>query len=148
MFQLHQQGSDIFSNPLGEQHLPYTSAVHFARTDVWVRYIRQVIEDAIARAQPTDGKVAFVGYSLGAVRVGRALDAARFPEIVQRVSRVAFLSTIFGESTEETPPAGGVVTFPLSLTERSEVVESDRMPNAGRDAVCASHRVESGTDYV
>jgi hypothetical protein len=40
-----------------------------------------------------------VGYSLAAVRVGRALDAAKFPEIVQRVSRVAFLSPIFGGPT-------------------------------------------------
>ncbi len=89
-------------------------------------------------AQPTDGNVALVGYSLGALRVGRALDAVEYPEIVQRVSRVAFLSPIFGGPTEETPPAGGFVTFPLSLTER----------NAERDAVCAGHRVEGGTDYA
>jgi hypothetical protein len=136
VFQLDQQGSDILTNPLGGQRLPHTSAVRFARTDVWVRDVRQVIEDAIARAQPTDGEVALVGYSLGALRVGRALDAVEFPEIVQRVSRVAFLSPIFGGPTEETPPAGGFVTFPLSLTER----------NAERDAVCTGHRVEGGTD--
>jgi hypothetical protein len=57
VFQLDQQGSDILANPLGGQRLPHTSAVRFARTDVWVRDIRQVIEDAIARAQPTDGKL-------------------------------------------------------------------------------------------
>jgi pimeloyl-ACP methyl ester carboxylesterase len=148
VFQLDQQGSDILTNPLGGQRLPHTIAARFARTDVWVRDIRQVIEDAIARAQPTDGKVALVGYSLGPLRVGRALDAVKLPEIVQRVSRVAFLSPIFGGPAEETPPAGGFVTFPLSLTERSEVVDSDRMPNTERDAVCAGHRVEGGTDYA
>jgi hypothetical protein len=57
VFRLDQQGSDILTNPLGGQRLPHTSAVRFARTDVWVRDIRQVIEDAIARAQPTDGKL-------------------------------------------------------------------------------------------
>jgi hypothetical protein len=71
VFQLDQQGSDVLANPLGGQRLPHTSAVRFARTDVWVRDILQVIEDAITRAQPTDGMVALVGYSLGALRVGR-----------------------------------------------------------------------------
>jgi hypothetical protein len=50
-------GSDILTKPLGGKRLPYTSAVRFARTDVWVRDIRQVIKDAIARAQLTDGKL-------------------------------------------------------------------------------------------
>ena len=58
--------------------------------DVWVRDIAQTIEGAIARPRPTDGKVTLVGYSLGALRVGRALYAARFPEIVGKVDRVAF----------------------------------------------------------
>jgi hypothetical protein len=148
VFHLDQQGAEIITNPLGGQRLPHTSAMRFAGTDVWVRDIRQVLEDAIARAQPTDGKVTLVGYSLGAQRVGRALYGAKFPEITQRVNRVAFLSPIFGGPTEETMPAGGFVTFPLSLSERSEVVDSDRMPNAERDAVCAGHRVEGSTDYA
>jgi pimeloyl-ACP methyl ester carboxylesterase len=135
-------------NPLGEQRPPHSSATRFASTDVWVRDIRQVIEDAIARAQPTDGKVTLVGYSLGALRVGRALDAAKFPEIVSRVNRVAFLSPVFGGPTEETRPAGGFVTFPLALIERPEVVESDRMPNPERDAVFAGHRIDGSTDYA
>jgi pimeloyl-ACP methyl ester carboxylesterase len=104
VFQLDQQGSDILTKPLDGQCLPHTSAVRFARTDVCVRDIRQVIEDAIARTQPTDGKVALVGYSLGALRVGRALDAAKFPEIVQRVSRVADLRRTYGGD----PTRGGL----------------------------------------
>jgi hypothetical protein len=56
VFQLDQQGSDLLAKPLGDQRLPHTSAVRFARTDVWVRDIRQVIEDAIAGAA-TDGKL-------------------------------------------------------------------------------------------
>ena len=62
-----------------------------------------------------------VGYSLGALRVGRTLYAARFPEIVGKVDRVAFLSPFFGGPTEERAPPQRVVTFPMTLMERAQV---------------------------
>jgi hypothetical protein len=65
----------LAANPLGGQRRTRSSAVSFANTDVWVRDIAQTIEDAIARAHPTDGKVTLVSYSLGTLRVGRADDA-------------------------------------------------------------------------
>lgn len=43
---------------------------------MWVRDIRQVIDDAIARAEPTDGKVTLVGYSFGGIVAARTLYAA------------------------------------------------------------------------
>ena len=120
-FPLDQQGALLTTNPLGGQRHTHSSDVRFASTDVWVRDIAQTIEDAIPRAQPADGKVTLVGYSLGALRVGRTLYAARFPEIVGKVDRVAFLSPFFGGPTEETAPPQGFVTFPMTLMERAQV---------------------------
>jgi hypothetical protein len=65
-----QQGNSdpqrmLWVNPLAGERRAHSSEFRFARTDVWVRDIRQVIDDAIARAEPTDGKVALLGYSLG-----------------------------------------------------------------------------------
>ena len=68
--------------------------MRFANTDVWVRDIAQTIDDAITRAQPTDGKVTLVGYSLGALRVGRALYAASYPEIVEQGRSSCVLVTV------------------------------------------------------
>ena len=127
IFPLDQQGTLLLANDLGGQRHMHSSGNRFATTDVWVRDIAQVMDDAIARAQPTDGKVTLVGYSLGALRVGRALDAAKFPGIVDKVDRVAFLSPFFGGPTEETPPPQGFVTFPLTLAEHAQIVEGGRM---------------------
>lgn len=68
-FSLDQQGTLLNVNPLAGQRRAHSSSVRFARTDVWVRDIRQVIDDAIAQARPTDGKVTLLGYSFGATRV-------------------------------------------------------------------------------
>jgi pimeloyl-ACP methyl ester carboxylesterase len=111
IFSLDQQGALFAANPLGGQCRTHASDVCFASTDVWVLDIAQAIEDAIARAQPADSKVTLVGYWLGALRVGRALYAARFPEIVGKVDRVAFLSPLFGGPTEETAPPQGLSPF-------------------------------------
>ena len=46
----------LTTNPPGGQRHTHSSHVRFASTDVWVRDIAQTIEDAIARAQPADGK--------------------------------------------------------------------------------------------
>jgi pimeloyl-ACP methyl ester carboxylesterase len=72
VFPLNQQGTLLNVNPLAGQRRAHTSSVRFAGTDVWVRDVRQVIDDAIARAHPAGDKVTLVGYSLGANRVGRA----------------------------------------------------------------------------
>src|SRR5215216_52056 len=81
----------------------HSSNFHFARTDVWVRDIDQVIDDAIRRARPTDRKVALVGYSAGGQHVGRMLYADNPNElleerdtVIEKVSRVVFLSSFFG----------------------------------------------------
>jgi pimeloyl-ACP methyl ester carboxylesterase len=113
----------------------------FAGTDVWVRDIGQVIEDARERAGVD--QVTLVGYSFGAQRVGRALDEAKYPDIVASVDRVVFLAPLFlnaGGSQvqlEELPaPPGGYVTFPLALTPAS--AGGWAMP-PGRDEVCTGH---------
>ena len=121
LWPLDQQGTLLKVNPLAGKRRAHSSSVRFARTDVWVRDIRQVIDDAIARAQPTDGKVTLVGYSLGAHRVGRTLYEANpvlpgSPATVAKVNRAVFVSPFFGGPTEETPPPGGFVTFPLTLS--------------------------------
>jgi pimeloyl-ACP methyl ester carboxylesterase len=146
VFGLDQQGSLLLNSPLNGQRQKHSSNVRFAGTDVWVRDIGQVIDDAIAQAQPTDGKVALLGYSLGAMRVGRALDADKYPEIVAKVNRAVFLSPFFflapdvQAPTEETPPPTGFVTYPLTLVERSQFVAADTLPPA-RAAVCPGYEV-------
>ena len=70
VFPLDQQGTLLNANPLGGTRREHSSNFRFARTDVWVRDIRQVIDDAIARAGPTGGTVTLIGYSLGALMLG------------------------------------------------------------------------------
>jgi hypothetical protein len=55
-------------------------------------------------------------------RVGRTLYAANLnsilpgsADVIAKVGRVVFLSSLFGGPTEESPPATGFVTFPLTL---------------------------------
>ena len=143
VFQLDQQGSLLSVNPLAGERHPHSSNVRFARIDVWVRDIGQVIDDAIARAKPTDGKVALLGYSFGGPRAGRTLYAANpvLPEsadVIAKVSRVVFLSSLFGGTTEETPPPTGFVTFPLTLT-RDPGRAGFAMTSPARDEACTGH---------
>lgn len=65
IFPLDQQRTKLGTNPLAGKMFAHSSDVRFATIDTWVRDIRQVIDDAIAKAQPTNGKVTLVGYSLG-----------------------------------------------------------------------------------
>jgi len=92
--------------------------------------------------------VTLAGYSLGALRVGRALYAASYPEIVDKVNRVAFLSPFFGGPTEETTPPGGFVTFPLTLVDRASIVEGGRMANPEREATCAGYNVDGAAEQA
>ena len=146
VFVLDQQGSLLLDNPLNGKRQKHSSMTRFAGTDVWVRDIGQVIDDVIARAHPMDGKVALIGYSLGSMRIGRALDAAKYPGIVAKVNRAAFLSPVFflapnvQAPTEEVAPLTGFVTFPLSLVERSHFLAADTLPPA-RAAACAGYEV-------
>ncbi|MFE9694904.1 alpha/beta fold hydrolase [Micromonospora sp. NPDC005806] len=126
LFPLDQQGPmqdpTLFTNPLGGQRRAHSSNVRFARVDTFVRDIRQVINDAIAQAQPSDGKVTLVGYSAGGQFVGRTLYAANpnpllphSDQYIAKVNRVVFAASLFGFPTEETPPPGGFATFPLHV---------------------------------
>lgn len=147
VFPLDQQGTLLAVNPLAGQRRAHSSNVRFARTDVWVRDIRPVIDGAIARARPTDGKVALIGYSLGAQRVARTLYAANpvLPgsgETIGKVSRTVFLApAIYGGPTEETPPPAGFVTFPLTL--RGVTASWPPMP-----ADCTGHLIPGTIEQV
>ena len=118
---LDQQDLLLGNHPLGARRR-HSSNFRFARTDVWVRDIDQVINDAITRnrrtyggAGPDGNKVALVGYSVGGQHVGRTLYADNQNEqllyadddvkvedlhnrenIIDKVSRVVFLNSFFG----------------------------------------------------
>ena len=151
IFPLDQQGSLLLTNPLGGERRAHSSNYRFARMDVWVRDIRQVIDDAITRAQPTDGKVTLLGYSLGGPRVGRTLYAANpnpllpgSADVIAKVNRAVFMSSLFGGPAEETAPPAGFVTFPLTL---------DRRPGApvlppDREALCTGRVVPGSQDQL
>jgi pimeloyl-ACP methyl ester carboxylesterase len=134
---LDQQGQQnptlLWVNPLGGQRRRHSSHFRFARTDVWVRDIDNVIASAIEEnkkdyGDAAPGKVVLVGYSLGGQHVGRTLYANTPPneprdvlgereKVIEKVSRVVFLNSLFGGPTEEadpfTPP-----TFPLTVNGR------------------------------
>jgi hypothetical protein len=148
IFPLDQQRTLLPANPLGGQPHPHSSDMRFANTDVWVRDIAQTIDDAITRAQPADGKVTLVGYSVGALRAGRALYAARYPEVAGKVDRVAFLSPFFGGPTEEAAPPQGFVYFPLTLMERAQIVEGARMASPEREVACAGYTVDGSGEQA
>jgi pimeloyl-ACP methyl ester carboxylesterase len=149
---LDQQETMLAVNPLAGERRAHSSNFRFARTDVWVRDIRQVIDDAIVRAHPTDGKVTLLGYSAGGQRVGRTLYAANpilagSNEVIAKVSRVVFLSSIFGGTTEETPPATGFATFPLTVNDVSGSDGTWAMPPA-REAACTGHVIPGTQEQV
>src|SRR5829696_4523978 len=118
----------------------HSSNFHFARTDVWVRDIDQVIDDAIERARPTDRKVALVGYSLGGQHVGRTLYANNPNELLEerdkviaKVSRVVFLNSFFGvrvagQGPTEEPDPLGLPTFPLTLDDFAATKDLWKVP--------------------
>lgn len=149
VFPLDQQGTLILTNPLDGERRPHSSNVRFARTDAWVRDIRQVIDYAIARAKPTDGKVTLLGYSLGGVHVGRTLyaDNPVLPgsaATMAKVNRAVFLSSLFGFPTEETTPPAGFATFPLTLAGRP----TDTVLPPDREAACTGRVIPGSTDQI
>jgi pimeloyl-ACP methyl ester carboxylesterase len=148
---LDQQEKLLIPNPLSERRA-HTSSVRFARIDVWVRDIRQVIDDAIARTQPTDGKVTLIGYSAGGQRVGRALYAANpvllgSAAYIAKVNRAVFLSSIFGLGPTEEPPSVSSPSFPLTLNGPESADGGWAMPD-GRDAACSGHVIPGSPDQL
>ena len=146
----NQQGTTpvgLWIHPLAKQRRAHSSKFRFARTDVWVRDIDQVIADAIKRAQPDDDKVTLVGYSVGGQHVGRTLYADNpnklldeRDQVIEKVSRVVFLNSLFGGPTEDPDPFGRP-TFPLTLNDRSG---SDALWQMSTAAACPG-RIIPGT---
>jgi pimeloyl-ACP methyl ester carboxylesterase len=164
---LDQQRTMLFNNPLPKKRQAHSSKIRFARTDVWVRDIDQVIAFAIKEAKPTDGKVALVGYSLGGQHVGRTLyadnpnkkllhaddglneDLHNRAKVIEKVSRVVFLNSLFGGPTEELSGTDRP-TFPLTLNDRSGSNALWRMPRepVGREAACPGHIIPGTQEEV
>ncbi|RZU75868.1 pimeloyl-ACP methyl ester carboxylesterase [Micromonospora kangleipakensis] len=150
------QGPTLFTNPLGGQRRAHSSNFRFARVDTFVRDIRQVIDDAIARAQPSDGKVTLLGYSSGGQAVGRTLYKdnpnpllPNTDQYIAKVNRVVFLSSLFFATgpTEEPPPAG-FATFPLHVFNAASVATNWQMTPPGREAACTGHVVPGSREQV
>lgn len=166
IFPLDQQGScsgsTLAVNPLAGTRCGHTSNVRFGTTDVWVRDLRQVIDDAIAKALPSDGKVVLVGHSFGSQRVGRALDPERNVDpatgtnpIVAKVSKVVFTAPLFRAAAgqpqprdEPSPPPSDPTkklwaTYPLTLSGPTSFAFAP-----AREGVCAGHDIPgTETDF-
>ncbi|KJY42144.1 hypothetical protein VR41_09040 [Streptomyces sp. NRRL B-1568] len=155
VFPLDQQGTKLQTNPLAGHRYGHSSKVRFATTDVWVRDVRQVIDDAIAKAHPTDGKVTLVGYSLGGNRVGRTLFATNpnpllpnSPATIAKVDRAVFLSSFFGGTTEDKVPTNGFVSFPLTLTDRQGTFDGWKLASGTTDQDCPGRIVNGSQDQT
>jgi pimeloyl-ACP methyl ester carboxylesterase len=155
VFPLDQQGTALLTNPLGGQRRTHSSSVRFANVDTFVRDIRQVIDDAIAKAQPSDGKVTLLGYSAGGLFVGRTLYAANpnpllphSSDYIAKVNRVVFLSSLFGLPTEETPPPTGFATFPLHVFDAASLNSAWQMSSPEREAACTGHVVPGSQEQL
>ncbi|MGR6318201.1 alpha/beta hydrolase [Micromonospora soli] len=152
-------GPTLFTNPLGGQRRAHSSNFRFARVDTFVRDIRQVIDDAIARAQPSDGKVTLLGVSIGNQPVARTLYAANPNPIlpnskayIAKVNRVVFLSSVFFATgpTEEVTPASGWASFPLHVfnTDAATVQGVWQMTTPEREAACTGHVIPGSPEQL
>lgn len=140
IFPLDQQGSLLLNNPLDGERLAHSSGERFARTDVFVRDLMQVVDHAIQRARPSDGKVSLIGWSFGANYAARTLH--KHPEFAaSKVNSVVFhASGPPTTPTEEVTPAAGSTSFPTNLATRNSIVSGPTMP-PGRAEVCTGHRI-------
>ncbi|HEY3556556.1 MAG TPA: alpha/beta fold hydrolase [Kribbella sp.] len=145
IFPLDQQGTLLVNNPLDGQRHAHSTSERFARTDVFVRDIRQVINYAIARAKPSDGKVTLIGWSFGANYAARTLYSS--PAFAKKVNRVVFHSSGFDTPTEEVAPPAGFTSFPTSLATRTSIVSGPMMP-PGRAEVCTGHRIPGAQEQL
>jgi pimeloyl-ACP methyl ester carboxylesterase len=165
---LDHQGTMLLVNPLGGQRRRHSSRSRFARTDVWVRDIDQVIDFAIERNKddyPGDGpdqrKVALVGYSLGGQHVGRTLYAGnplgghqleQRAKIIEKVSHVVFVNSLFVPEGPIDDPELGRPTFPLTLNDRSGSDVIWRMQGeplgCEGEATCSGHIIPGTQEQV
>ena len=145
IFPLDQQGSLLLNNPLDGQRHPHSTSSRFARTDVFVRDIRQVINYAIAHAKPSDHKVTLIGWSFGANYVARTLHLN--PAFGMKINRVVFHSSGFDTPTEELVPPTGFTGFPTNLATRDSIVSGPTMP-LGRAAACTGHRIQGTQEQL
>jgi pimeloyl-ACP methyl ester carboxylesterase len=155
LFQLDQQGTDLFTNPLGGQRRAHSSNFRFARVDTFVRDIRQVIDDAIALAQPSDGKVTLLGLSVGNYPVARTLYKnnpvlLHSDQYIAKVNRVVFLSSVFlNDPTEEVTPPSGWASFPLHVFKTdATTVSGVWQMTPDRDAACTGHVIPGSPEQL
>jgi pimeloyl-ACP methyl ester carboxylesterase len=155
IFPPDQQGTMLLVNPLARQRRAHSSNFRFARTDVWVRDIDQVIGDAASKLKGSSShateQVALVGYSLGGQNVGRTLYAdnpyeidllEERKEIIEKVSSVVFVNSLFFPNGPTEDPETGRPTFPLTVNDRSG---SDANWNLPRGATDCPDRIIPGT---
>jgi pimeloyl-ACP methyl ester carboxylesterase len=140
IFPLNQQITLLKDNPLDGRQCEHLSKHRFANTDVWARDVIRVIDDAIERAQPDNGKVVLVGNSLGGVTVARALSILG-ENADNKVQRVVFFSSLFdrlfqaGVEIDDTMPfkepndADFSTTFPMALFNSNIVRPSQQDPS-------------------
>jgi pimeloyl-ACP methyl ester carboxylesterase len=157
LFPLDLQGTLLLTNPLGGQRRAHSSNFRFARIDTFVRDIRQAIDDAIALAQPSDGKVTLLGLSVGNYPVARTLYKnnpvlPHSDQYIAKVNRVVFLSSVFflNDPTEEVTPPSGWASFPLHVfkTDATTVSGVWQMTTPDRDAVCTGHVIPGRPDQL
>ena len=155
IFPLDQQGTMLLNNPLDGKRHKHTSTVRFARTDVWVRDIRQVIDSAIERAQPINGKVALVGYSAGGQHVGRTLYVMKRDDPTHpKVSRVVFLNSLFFAAARTEEPENIMSpTFPLTLNDRlgsdaNWQMKYEPLGGCGEEETCSGHIIPGIQEQV
>ena len=151
IFPLDQQGTMLLNNPLDGKRHKHTRNVRFARTDVWVRDIRQVIDFAIERSERNE--VALVGYSLGGQTVGRTLYKMLGDAPPPKVSRVVFLNSLFFAVGPPDEPANITSpTFPLTLNDRLGSDANWQMPNEPLGgcgaATCSGHIIPGIQEQV
>jgi pimeloyl-ACP methyl ester carboxylesterase len=155
IFPPNQQGTMLLVNPLARQRRAHSSNFRFARTDVWVRDIDQVIEDAAKKLKDSSSEeteqVALVGYSLGGQNVGRTLYAdnpneidllGKREDVIERVSSVVFLNSLFFANAPTEEQETGRPSFPLTVNDRSG---SDANWNLPRGATDCPGRIIPGT---
>ncbi|MCW3815743.1 alpha/beta hydrolase [Micromonospora sp. DR5-3] len=160
LFPLDLQGAPhdptLFTNPLGGQRRAHSSNFRFARTDTFVRDIRQVIDDAIALAQPSDSKVTLVGLSVGNHPVARTLYKdnpvlLHSDQYIAKVNRVVFLSSVFFATspTEEVTPPSGWASFPLHVFKTdAATVRGVWQMSSGGETACTGHVVPGSPEQL
>jgi pimeloyl-ACP methyl ester carboxylesterase len=151
IFPLNQQTTALGVNPLAGRRCAHSSGYRFARIDVWAEDVIRVINDAIARARPDNGKVVLVGNSLGGVTVARALYRLG-NKANKEVQRVVFLASFFDRLAGAQPGVEIPANLPTEESDLPEAALSTSFPMAlfglpgggtsqGDDSVCAGRAI-------